>query len=104
MRVVVRIKNHEDTIMQTALIIGKAHATVKHPGLEGWTMLVAQPLTLAGQPDAEPQLTLDRLGCRVGDRVMITTDGSLVHELSGRNDVPARYITLGIEDQKKEKN
>ncbi len=84
--------------MQTALIIGKAHATIKHPGLHGWTMLIAQPLTPAGKPDAEPQLTLDRLGCRVGDTVIVTSDGSLVHELSGRKDVPARFITLGIQD------
>ena len=86
------------SIMQTAKIIGKAHATVKHPGLNGWTMLIAQPLTPVGKPDAEPQLTLDRLGCRVGDVVIVTSDGSLVHELSGRKDVPARFITLGIQD------
>ena len=30
--------------MQLALVLGTATSTVKHPSLEGWKLLVAQPL------------------------------------------------------------
>lgn len=85
--------------MQTARVIGRAHATVKHPALDGWKLLLVQPLDAAGQPDADPVLTLDQLGASPGDAVIVTTDGKHVRQLVGRDDSPVRYATIALPDR-----
>lgn len=84
--------------MQLATIIGHATATVKHPSLSGWRILVAQPLDAQDGPDDFPILVVDHLGAGRGDRVMFTSDGSAVRELLGANDSPVRYAVIGIVD------
>ena len=48
--------------MQLARIVGHATATVKHPTLVGWKLLVVELLTADGKSDGEPQLAIDTLG------------------------------------------
>lgn len=84
--------------MQLATVIGHATATVKHPTLVGWRMLVVQPLDNQGAPDGEPQIAIDNMGGGRGDRVLITADGAAVREMVGSNVTPARYIVIGIAD------
>ncbi len=84
--------------MQTAKVIGKATATIKHPTLAGWRLLVIQPLTLAGGPDGEPQLAIDFLGSGMGDLVVAAADGSATKEIMGVKNTPARWIITGIQD------
>ncbi|MEZ6066790.1 MAG: EutN/CcmL family microcompartment protein [Planctomycetaceae bacterium] len=52
--------------MQLARVIGRATATVKHHTLEGWRLLVLQPLLQDGGPDGEPQIGIDQLGSGMG--------------------------------------
>lgn len=40
--------------MQVAKIIGRATSTVKHPSLQGWKLLIAQPLGVNDKPDGAP--------------------------------------------------
>lgn len=84
--------------MQPAKILAAAHATTKHESLVGSTLLLVQPLGVDDAPDGPPQLAVDRLGGRKGDRVMITSDGSFMRELTGSTNCPARWSTLGIID------
>jgi len=84
--------------MQTARVLGNARATVKHESLVGRRLVVAQPLALAGEPDGPPLLILDNLGCRRGDLVIITSDGSAVTELTGSDVCPARWSVCGLVD------
>ncbi|MCA9091665.1 MAG: EutN/CcmL family microcompartment protein, partial [Planctomycetaceae bacterium] len=37
--------------MNLALVIGHATATIKHPTLKGWKLIVVQPLDARGKPD-----------------------------------------------------
>ncbi|MFM8582025.1 MAG: EutN/CcmL family microcompartment protein, partial [Planctomycetaceae bacterium] len=37
--------------MQLGQVIGRATATIKHPTLTGWRLLIVQPLDAAGGPD-----------------------------------------------------
>ena len=68
--------------MQLARIIGTATATVKHPSLAGATLLVVQPLMADRRsPDGDPQLASTRWRRRVGDVVVITSDGRLLREI-----------------------
>lgn len=82
--------------MQTARVIGRATATVKHPALDGRKLLLVQPLDASGRPDADPVLSLDEFGAAPGDTAIITTDGKHVRELVGRDDSPIRYATIAL--------
>ncbi|TWU10661.1 EutN/CcmL family microcompartment protein [Allorhodopirellula heiligendammensis] len=84
--------------MQTAKVIGHARATVKDRSLVGRRLVIAQMLTLDDGPDGPPLLILDPLGCRVGDRVMITSDGTAVSDITGSEYCPARWSVCGIID------
>ena len=83
--------------MQLARIIGSATATVKHPSLQGFKLLVAQPV-MADEtcPDGDPQLVVDRLGAGPGDMVIITGDGNAAAELMGTERTPVRWVTTAI--------
>ena len=84
--------------MQTARVIGTTHATVRHPSLDGWRLLVVLPLDIHDRPDGFPALAIDNLGASRGDRVFFTSDGNVVRELVGRNDCPVRFAVQGIMD------
>ena len=84
--------------MQLARIIGTCTATVKHPTLSGWRLLVAQPLDARDGADGDPVIMIDRLGCGRGDKVMFTSDGNAVRELMDANDSPMRYAVIGLAD------
>ena len=85
--------------MQVAEVLGHATSTVKHPALDGWRLLVAQPLGIRGQDDGTPQIVIDELGARRGDKVIISSDGKAVREMTGRNDAPVRWAVMGIVDE-----
>jgi ethanolamine utilization protein EutN len=85
--------------MNHARVIGHATATVKHPSLNGWRLLVVQPLDIQGQPDGEPLLAIDQsLGSGRGDEVMLTSDGKAVREMMGTDNTPVRWAVLGVLD------
>jgi ethanolamine utilization protein EutN len=85
--------------MQPALVIGTARATAKHPSLVGQRMLVVQPIGVNDQYDGAPLLAVDQLGASPGDRVMMTSDGSLASKLMNSKTSPVRWVTMGIIDQ-----
>jgi ethanolamine utilization protein EutN len=85
--------------MQLAKVVGRATATVKHETLAGWRMLLVQPLDAGGKADGDPQLAIDNLGSRLADTVMLTTDGSAVRDIVGKENTPIRWAIIGIADQ-----
>ena len=58
--------------MRLATIKGHVTATIKHRSMEGWRLLIAMP----DSPDLAPQIVLDPLGAGIGQKVMISSDGS----------------------------
>lgn len=84
--------------MQIARVVGQAVATVKHPSLSGWRLLLVQALTADGAADGEPLLAVDALGARVADRVILSGDGAGARALVGSRTSPVRWIVLGICD------
>ncbi len=85
--------------MLTAKVIGHATSTVKHPSLEGWKLLVVQPLAADGRsPDGEPVLAVDMLGAGRRDKVIISSDGKSTREVIGHMATPIRWATLGVQD------
>lgn len=84
--------------MQLGKVVGRATATVKHETLAGWRMLLVQPLDASGKADGDPQLAIDNLGSRKADTVMLTTDGSAVRDIVGKENTPIRWAVIGIAD------
>ncbi|MDX2082193.1 MAG: EutN/CcmL family microcompartment protein [Terrimicrobiaceae bacterium] len=80
--------------MRTATIRGYATSTIKHCSLEGWRLLVAEP----DSPDLAPQIVLDNLGAAIGQKVLISSDGSEARKMVGDELSPARWTVLGIID------
>ena len=60
--------------------------------------MILQPLTVKDTADGPPLIAIDSCGCRRGDRVMITSDGSYARELTAHNNTPARWSVIGIVD------
>jgi ethanolamine utilization protein EutN len=85
--------------MQIGKVVGHATATVKHPTLNGWRLLVVQMLTGDGKPDGEPILAIDNLGASADSKVIVTTDAVLVRELVGAKNSPIRWSVMGLLDE-----
>lgn len=85
--------------MQPALVLGTTHATVKHDSFDGQKLLVVQPIGVDDAADGPPLLAVDGLGCRKGDRVVLTSDGSYARVVTGHQNTPARWTVMGIEDE-----
>ena len=84
--------------MQLGRVVGHAVATVKHPSLRGWRLLLVQLLTSEGKADGEPLLAIDNLGAQTADLVILSNDGAGARELVKAKDSPARWMVLGIRD------
>lgn len=85
--------------MVTGRVVGTATATVKHPSMEGWKLLLIQPYGPDGRsPDGDPVLAVDALGAGPGEIVMITSDGKATRELLKSETSPVRWSTIGIVD------
>jgi ethanolamine utilization protein EutN len=86
--------------MQIGEVIGTATATVKHPSMKGWKLLVVQPYQVDGRTaDGDPVLAIDSLGAGRGERVIITSDGAGTRSLVGTEVTPVRWSVLGIADE-----
>ncbi len=80
-------------------VIGNATATVRHPSMRGWKLLLVQPLAPDGRsPDGEPFLAVDRLGAGTGEVVIVSSDGKGTREMLQAENSPVRWLTLGIVD------
>jgi len=80
-------------------VIGNATATVKHPSMTGWKLLVVQPLSADGRtPDGDPILAVDPLGAGHGQNVIVSSDGRGTRQLLQSNTTPVRWSVIGIPD------
>jgi ethanolamine utilization protein EutN len=85
--------------MQIARVIGHAVATVKHPSLTGWKLLLVQPLHEAKTPDGDPLLAVDAVGAGPGETVIVSSDGAYARALVKDRKSPLRWTVIGICDQ-----
>ena len=86
--------------MYLGRVMGSAHATIKHPSMEGWKLLLVMALQADGRTvEGDPILVVDSLGAGKGEIVMITSDGIGARELVGNPQSPVRWSVLGIRDE-----
>ncbi|WP_063870255.1 EutN/CcmL family microcompartment protein, partial [Novipirellula maiorica] len=86
---------------QPATVIGSTRATVKHASFAGQRLVIVQPTGVNDAADGPPLIALDILGCRKGDHVMLTSDGSYAREMTKHENTPARWSVIGLIDQRR---
>jgi ethanolamine utilization protein EutN len=84
--------------MRLATIHGYVTSTVKHRSMEGWRLLIAVPES----PDLAPQIVLDSLGAAIGQKVLISSDGSEARKMVKDDRSPARWTVMGIIDPERD--
>ena len=62
-------------------------------------MLIIQNLDQRGQAEGDPQVAVDYLGSGLGQRVIVTADGSTARDLVGSPQTPIRHVIVGIVDE-----
>jgi len=86
--------------MLLARVEGNVVATRKHPSLEGWRLIICQPINWAGDPEGVPQIAIDPHGAGMHQRVIISSDGSAARGAVKDPKSPARWMIVGILDEK----
>ncbi|TWT57986.1 Ethanolamine utilization protein EutN/carboxysome [Thalassoglobus neptunius] len=89
--------------MLHAKVIGHATSTVKHSSLNGWRMLLVQPLKSDGSREGIPFIAIDELGSRVGQKVILASDGKFVSEAMGTKNTPVRWMVIAQPDDQPER-
>jgi len=86
--------------MQAARVVGTATSTMRHVSMQGWKLLVVQPLQRDGNsPDGHPLLAVDAVNAGPGELVMITSDGKSTSQLLNYPRTPVRWTVIGIVDE-----
>ena len=86
--------------MLLARVEGNVVATRKHPSLDGWRLVVCQPINHAGVPESVPQIAIDPHGAGLHQRVIISSDGAAARKTVGDPRSPVRWMVIGVVDEK----
>lgn len=86
--------------MFLARVEGNVVATRKHPSLDGWRLIVCQPINNAGDAEGAPQVAIDPHGAAMHQRVIISSDGAASRKTVGDEKSPVRWMIVGIVDEK----
>lgn len=85
--------------MRLARVEGSVTATVKHPSLNGWRMLIVQHIGHDGAPVGVPEIGIDQHGANPGELVITSADGAALRHAVGDPKSPARIMVIGIVDR-----
>lgn len=85
--------------MLLARVEGSVVATRKHPSLDGWRLVVCQPINNAGEPESVPQVAIDAHGAGMHQRVVISSDGAAARNAVNDQKSPVRWMIVGIVDE-----
>ena len=85
--------------MLLARVEGNVVATHKHESLEGWRLVVCQPINDRGEPEGVPHIAIDPHGAGMQQRVIITSDGIASRRTVRHDKSPVRWMIIGIVDE-----
>jgi ethanolamine utilization protein EutN len=84
--------------MQICRIEGSVYATVQDKALDGERLLLAQPLTLEGQPAGAPLVAVDRAQAGPGDLVLVFKEGGSARMVLGNERSPVQAVVIAVID------
>lgn len=85
--------------MLLARVEGSVVATRKHPSLQGWRLVICQPIGASGAPEGAPQVAIDSHGAGMHQQVVISSDGLAARQAVGDDRSPVRWMVIGIVDE-----
>jgi ethanolamine utilization protein EutN len=85
--------------MLLARVEGNIVATRKHPSLDGWRLVICQPIGSDGQAEGAPQVAIDSHGAGMHQQVIISSDGKAARNAVGDQKSPVRWLVIGIVDE-----
>jgi len=88
--------------MRLARVEGNVVATRKHSSLDGWRLVVCQPINLEGENDGTPIIAIDPHGAGMHQRVIVSSDGLAARRTVGDDHSPVRMMITGIIDKTQE--
>lgn len=86
--------------MLLARVEGHVVAVRKHRSLEGWRLVVCQPIDAQGRPEGTPQVAIDALGAGLHQQVVISSDGAAARRAVGDEKSPVRWLIIGVVDER----
>jgi ethanolamine utilization protein EutN len=85
--------------MLLARVEGNVVATRKHPSLEGWRLVICQPISATGEAEGSPQVAIDAHGAGMHQQVVISSDGAAARKAVGDERSPVRWSVIGVVDE-----
>ena len=85
--------------MLLARVEGNVVATRKHPSLDGWRLVICQPIDKEGRPEGSPQVAIDSHGAGMHQEVVISSDGAAARKAVGDEKSPVRWQVIGVVDE-----
>jgi ethanolamine utilization protein EutN len=85
--------------MILARVEGNLTATRKHPSLQGWRLVICQPIGASGAPESVPVVAIDAHGAALHQRVVVSTDGLAARQAVQDPKSPVRMMIIAIVDE-----
>ena len=85
--------------MLLARVEGSVVATRKHPSLQGWRLVICQPIGASGDSEGAPHVAIDSHGAGLHQQVIISSDGWAARRSVGDDRSPVRWLVIGIVDE-----
>jgi len=85
--------------MLLARVEGSVVATRKHPSLQGWRLVICQPIGANGDLEGVPHVAIDSHGAGMHQQVIISSDGLAARLAVGDDRSPVRWLVIGIVDE-----
>jgi microcompartment protein CcmK/EutM len=85
--------------MTLAKVLGTVVATMKCRDLEGYKLLVLQPVDPEGKPTGRSMVGLDTVQAGEGDTVLIIDEGNSSRMILGNSMAAVRTVVVGIVDR-----
>ena len=85
--------------MTLARVLGTVVATMKCRDLEGYKLLVLQPVDPEGNPKGKTMVGLDTVQAGAGDTVLVIDEGNSSRLILGSSMAAVRTVVVGIVDR-----
>jgi len=82
-----------------ARVEGNLTATRKHPSLQGWRLLICQPIGASGVPEGVPVVAIDPHGAALHQRVIVSSDDLAARQAVRDPKSPVRMTIIAIVDE-----
>ena len=79
-------------------VTGTIVSTQKNRNLQGYKLLIVQPIDLDGKSIGRDMLAIDQVDAGVGDTVLCLQEGAGAQQVLKRKDVPVHTIVVAVVD------